>query len=107
MAAHGVNTLIYSSTCATYGEPDKMPITEETPQVTLADAVESSYTCFFFFFLLLLTLVKNDKKKFYQFPINPYGKAKKMAEDIILDFSKTNDMAIMILRFVNVSNKLY
>lgn len=34
MAAHGVNTLIYSSTCATYGEPEKMPITEETPQVS-------------------------------------------------------------------------
>lgn len=33
MAAHGVQTLIYSSTCATYGEPEKMPITEETPQV--------------------------------------------------------------------------
>lgn len=33
MAKHGVTTLIYSSTCATYGEPDKMPITEETPQV--------------------------------------------------------------------------
>lgn len=33
MARHGVNTLIYSSTCATYGEPEKMPITEETPQV--------------------------------------------------------------------------
>lgn len=68
MAAHGVNTLIYSSTCATYGEPDKMPITEETPQ----------------------------------FPINPYGKAKKMAEDVILDFSKTSDMAVMILRYFNV-----
>lgn len=36
MAAHNVNTLIYSSTCATYGEPDKMPITEETPQVVLS-----------------------------------------------------------------------
>lgn len=35
-----------------------------------------------------------------QAPINPYGKAKKMAEDIILDYSKTSDMAIMILRFV-------
>lgn len=34
MAAHGVKTLIYSSTCATYGEPDKMPITEDTPQVS-------------------------------------------------------------------------
>ncbi|XP_047341896.1 probable UDP-arabinose 4-epimerase 2 [Impatiens glandulifera] len=68
MAAYGVKTLIYSSTCATYGEPDKMPITEETPQV----------------------------------PINPYGKAKKMAEDVILDFSKTSDMAVMILRYFNV-----
>ncbi|KAI4372092.1 hypothetical protein MLD38_010373 [Melastoma candidum] len=68
MAAHGVKTLIYSSTCATYGEPKRMPITESTPQV----------------------------------PINPYGKAKKMAEDIILDFSKNSDMAIMILRYFNV-----
>ncbi|MBA0627351.1 hypothetical protein Godav_004876 [Gossypium davidsonii] len=72
MAAHGVNTLIYSSTCATYGEPEKMPITEETPQAS--------------------KLV----------PINPYGKAKKMAEDIILDFSKNSDMAVMILRYFNV-----
>ncbi|XP_028966029.1 UDP-arabinose 4-epimerase 1 isoform X1 [Malus domestica] len=68
MAAHGVKTLIYSSTCATYGEPEKMPITEETPQL----------------------------------PINPYGKAKKMAEDIILDFHKNSDMAVMILRYFNV-----
>ncbi|GLU17484.1 hypothetical protein SLE2022_338500 [Rubroshorea leprosula] len=68
MAAHGVKTLIYSSTCATYGEPENMPITEDTPQ----------------------------------FPINPYGKAKKMAEDIILDFSKNSDMAVMILRYFNV-----
>ncbi|CAO2042963.1 unnamed protein product, partial [Urochloa humidicola] len=71
MATHNVKTLIYSSTCATYGEPEKMPITEETPQ----------------------------------FPINPYGKAKKMAEDIILDFSKSKkaDMAVMILRLALLS----
>ncbi|TXG48225.1 hypothetical protein EZV62_027519 [Acer yangbiense] len=68
MAAKGVKTLIYSSTCATYGEPEKMPITEETPQA----------------------------------PINPYGKAKKMAEDIILDFSKNSEMGVMILRYFNV-----
>ncbi|PON77651.1 NAD(P)-binding domain containing protein [Trema orientale] len=68
MAAHKVKTLIYSSTCATYGEPKKMPIIEETEQV----------------------------------PINPYGKAKKMAEDNILNFSKNSDMAIMILRYFNV-----
>ncbi|KAL8101312.1 hypothetical protein AgCh_033263 [Apium graveolens] len=68
MASHNVKTLIYSSTCATYGEPEKMPITEETPQI----------------------------------PINPYGKAKKMAEDIILDFHKNSNMAVMILRYFNV-----
>ncbi|KAL0917220.1 hypothetical protein M5K25_012268 [Dendrobium thyrsiflorum] len=68
MAKHGVKTLIYSSTCATYGEPEKMPITEKTPQN----------------------------------PINPYGKAKKMAEDMILDFSKNANMAVMILRYFNV-----
>ncbi|OIW13767.1 hypothetical protein TanjilG_17946 [Lupinus angustifolius] len=68
MAKYGVKTLIYSSTCATYGEPEKMPITEVT-----------------------------DQK-----PINPYGKAKKMAEDIILDFSKNSEMAVMILRYFNV-----
>jgi UDP-arabinose 4-epimerase len=70
MAKHNVNTLIYSSTCATYGEPDTMPIVETTAQN----------------------------------PINPYGKAKKMAEDIILDFtkSKKSNMAVMILRYFNV-----
>ncbi|XP_073279338.1 probable UDP-arabinose 4-epimerase 2 isoform X1 [Primulina huaijiensis] len=68
MATHGIKTLIYSSTCATYGEPDKMPITETTTQV----------------------------------PINPYGKAKKMSEDIIRDFSRTSNMAVMILRYFNV-----
>lgn len=68
MAEHGVKTLIYSSTCATYGKPKKMPITEATPQV----------------------------------PINPYGKAKKMAEDMIIDFSKNSDMAVMVLRYFNV-----
>lgn len=68
MAANNVKTLIYSSTCATYGEPEKMPITEDTPQ----------------------------------FPINPYGRAKKMAEDIILDYSKHSNMAVVILRYFNV-----
>ncbi|GKD25519.1 UDP-arabinose 4-epimerase 1 [Tanacetum coccineum] len=33
MAAHNVNSLIYSSMCATYGEPEKMPMTEESLQV--------------------------------------------------------------------------
>lgn len=38
-----------------------------------------------------------------QVPINPYGKAKKMAEDMILDFSKRSNMAVMILRFVTIT----
>ena len=32
MQATGVNNIIFSSTCATYGIPASMPITEETPQ---------------------------------------------------------------------------
>ncbi len=31
MKNHGVSKLIFSSTCATYGEPETMPITEEFP----------------------------------------------------------------------------
>lgn len=49
------------------------------------------------------TKVKSSEPNYItQFPINPYGKAKKMAEDIILDFSKSKkaDMAVMILRLV-------
>ena len=32
MKRHGCNKLIFSSTCATYGEPKKVPITEDMPQ---------------------------------------------------------------------------
>lgn len=32
MRVAGVNRLVFSSTCATYGEPDRMPITEDLPQ---------------------------------------------------------------------------
>ncbi|MFG6365642.1 UDP-glucose 4-epimerase GalE [Schaedlerella sp.] len=32
MKRHGCNKLIFSSTCATYGEPEKVPITEDMPQ---------------------------------------------------------------------------
>lgn len=35
MEAHNVYNLVYSSTCATYGEPEKMPITEKTPQAPI------------------------------------------------------------------------
>ena len=32
MKKHGCNRIIFSSTCATYGEPAKVPITENMPQ---------------------------------------------------------------------------
>lgn len=32
MKEHGVNKIIFSSTCATYGEPKSVPITEDMPQ---------------------------------------------------------------------------
>ena len=32
MRAHGVERLVFSSTCATYGVPERLPITEATPQ---------------------------------------------------------------------------
>jgi UDP-glucose-4-epimerase GalE len=32
MRAHGVRRLVFSSTCAVYGLPDALPITEETPR---------------------------------------------------------------------------
>jgi UDP-glucose 4-epimerase len=33
MAAAGVGKIVFSSTCATYGEPEKIPMTEDLPQV--------------------------------------------------------------------------
>ena len=32
MRRHGINRLVFSSTCAIYGTPEKMPIAEDTPQ---------------------------------------------------------------------------
>jgi len=32
MRATGVTRIVFSSTCATYGEPSKVPISEDTPQ---------------------------------------------------------------------------
>src|SRR5271156_4761617 len=32
MRDHGVRKIVFSSSCATYGDPDVLPIREETPQ---------------------------------------------------------------------------
>lgn len=69
MREYGVHNLVYSSTCATYGNPAELPITEETPTL----------------------------------PINPYGKAKLAAEDVIRDFAVANPgFKSTILRYFNV-----
>jgi len=36
MKVSGIKELVYSSTCATYGNPDQLPITEETPPVPVS-----------------------------------------------------------------------
>lgn len=69
MKKYHVQDLIYSSTCATYGNQEKLPITEENPPL----------------------------------PINPYGKAKLAAEEVIRDFAKSNaEFKAAILRYFNV-----
>lgn len=69
MKAHKVQKLIFSSTCAVYGNPLNTPVTEDTPTV----------------------------------PINPYGKSKLMAEEIIRDFVSANPKyGAIILRYFNV-----
>ena len=69
MDAYGVNNMIYSSTCATYGNVEKLPITESTPTK----------------------------------PINPYGKSKLYAENVIKDYALTNPkFKTAILRYFNV-----
>lgn len=69
MRQAGVSNLVYSSTCAIYGNPETLPITEST---TLR-------------------------------PINPYGKAKFMSEEIIRDFAAQNSyFKSGILRYFNV-----
>lgn len=70
MHRFGVKQLIYSSTCAVYGNPATLPITEETPTE----------------------------------PINPYGRAKLMAEQAVKDFAAANKESfhVAILRYFNV-----
>ena len=36
MRAHGVNCFVFSSTCATYGEPQRLPLDETHPQIPLS-----------------------------------------------------------------------
>jgi UDP-arabinose 4-epimerase len=52
MQRHGCDKIVFSSTCATYGHPETVPITEDTPQHPINPygmtklAVEQMLTCF-------------------------------------------------------------
>lgn len=69
MKKYGCDKIIFSSTCATYGEPEEIPITEELPQ----------------------------------HPINPYGAAKLMVEQILRDYEKAYHLHYAVLRYFNAA----
>jgi len=67
---NNVNKIIFSSTCAVYGDAKHTPIDEKHP---LAD------------------------------PASPYGASKKICEEILSWYSKTNKMKYVFLRYFNVT----
>ena len=69
MMEEDVKYLVFSSTCATYGEPEVIPITENHTQN----------------------------------PINPYGKAKLMVEQILGDYSHAYGLKYVLLRYFNAA----
>ena len=69
MVEAGVKAIVFSSTCATYGEPDVLPIDETAPQN----------------------------------PINPYGRTKLMAEQLLKDFETAYGLRWAALRYFNAA----
>ncbi len=69
MASHDIHNLVFSSTCAIYGEPEDMPLTE--------------------------THTKH--------PINPYGTTKLVVETMLQDFSTSNNLNSVSLRYFNAA----
>jgi len=66
---HGVKYFVLSSTAATYGNPEKIPI-DENHSVN---------------------------------PINPYGKTKRMIEEILADYQAAYDLNYISLRYFNAA----
>ncbi len=69
MLEEKVKYFVFSSTCATYGNPEEIPITENHPQN----------------------------------PINPYGKAKLMVEQVLADYTRVYDLNYVSLRYFNAA----
>jgi len=64
-----VKYIVFSSTCATYGEPQRIPIDEDHPLS----------------------------------PINPYGRTKRMIEEILKDYQAAFGLNYMSLRYFNAA----
>jgi UDP-arabinose 4-epimerase len=69
MARHEVKQMVFSSSCATYGLPRSVPMTEENPQQ----------------------------------PINPYGRTKLIAENLLKDFEASHGIRHVALRYFNAA----
>jgi UDP-arabinose 4-epimerase len=69
MRAHDVGRMVFSSSCATYGVPQRLPIVESTPLE----------------------------------PINPYGRSKRMAEEILRDACVAEGLGAIALRYFNAA----
>ncbi len=69
MRTVGVNKFVFSSTCAVYGTPDQVPITE-----------------------------KCERR-----PISPYGTTKRFCEEMLEDYCRAYDFAVVALRYFNAS----
>ena len=66
---NGVKTFVFSSTCATYGNPEKIPLEENHPLN----------------------------------PVNPYGKTKRMIEEILADCQSAYGLKYISLRYFNAA----
>lgn len=69
MRAHDVGRVVFSSTCAVYGAPRRLPIVESMPLD----------------------------------PINPYGRSKRMAEEILRDACIAHGLGAIALRYFNAA----
>lgn len=69
MHAHGIQKFIFSSTAATFGEPQYTPIDERHPQL----------------------------------PINPYGRSKRMIEQVLADYDAAYGLKSVCLRYFNAA----
>ena len=69
LVEHQIRYFIFSSSCATYGNPESIPIDE------------------------------NHGKS----PVNPYGRTKRMIEEILKDLEASGDLAFTSLRYFNAA----